>query len=117
MEQGEQEHESKGTLFRVPCIGSSSSVPLPFFSGYGTYSTGLGYISQQRVGAGANSNDNKQLGLSDLFMFHLVLCTVKKEKKIFVYTRKFRRDRVQSKVIYEEGLPNIRGTAQIFSHI
>ncbi len=40
--------------------------------------------------------------------------TVKKKRK-FSLLRKYRRDRVQ--VIYEEGLPNIWGNAQIFIHI
>ncbi len=44
-----------------------------------------------------------------------VLCTDKKETKFSTYTVEGNSDGIGCKVIYEEGLPNIRGNAQIFS--
>jgi hypothetical protein len=41
--------------------------------------------------------------------------TDKKKTKFFFNIRKFRWDQVQSHIQYEEGLPNKRGNAQIFS--
>jgi hypothetical protein len=41
---------------------------------------------------------------------------IKKKRKFSQIIRKFRWEQLQSH-IYEEGLPNILGDAQIFSHI
>jgi hypothetical protein len=43
-------------------------------------------------------------------------CTDKKEKKIFLIYKK-NSEWSSCKLIYEEGLPNILGNAQIFPHI
>ncbi len=48
-------------------------------------------------------------------VFRLVITLIKKETKFSSYMRKFKWD--LCKVIYEEGLPNIWGNAQIFHHI
>ncbi len=42
--------------------------------------------------------------------------TDKNENKSFLIYKEIHMDRLQSHTVYEEGLPNICGNAQIFSH-
>jgi hypothetical protein len=47
----------------------------------------------------------------------LFTCTDKKENQIFLIYKELQSGAVANSYIYEEGLPNIWGNAQIFLHI